>query len=437
MGRAELRRRWVAGVLMLAGAVGVGGAQKPLPYLDPSLPKEQRAADLVGRMTLEEKVGQMGNAALAIPRLNVPAYDYWNEALHGVARSGYATMFPQAVGMAATWDEPLLKSIGDVISTEARAKNTEALRQGNHNIYYGLTFWSPNINIFRDPRWGRGQETYGEDPFLTARLGVNFIEGLQGTNPNYFKVVATPKHFAVHSGPENVRHKFDVDPSKHDLWDTYLPQFRAAIVEGKADSIMCAYNRVYGKPACGSDLLLKEVLRGDWKFQGFVTSDCGAIDDFFKANTHQTEPDAEHAAAAGLLAGTDTNCGSTYGKLGDAVKAGLIKESDIDVSLRRLFLARMQLGLFDPPSMVPYTKIPFSAVSAPENAAVAKRAAEESIVLLKNDGVLPLAAGKYKTVAVIGPNAASLASLEGNYNGVAHDPAMPVDAMRATLGGAK
>ncbi|HSU20046.1 MAG TPA: glycoside hydrolase family 3 N-terminal domain-containing protein, partial [Acidobacteriaceae bacterium] len=438
MRRFSVRHSFAAGVALLATALALGAqSTKPLPYLDPSLPKEQRAADLVSRMTLEEKVHQMGNAADAIPRLGVPAYNYWNEALHGVARSGYATMFPQAIGMAATWDAPLLKDIGDVISTEARAKNTQALREGNHDIYYGLTFWSPNINIFRDPRWGRGQETYGEDPFLTGRLGVNFIEGLQGTNPNYFKVIATPKHYDVHSGPESERHKFNVDPSKHDLWDTYLPQFRAAIVDAKADSIMCAYNAVYGEPACGSKLLLQQILRDDWKFQGFVTSDCGAIDDFFKPNTHQTEPDAEHADRDALLAGTDTNCGSTYWKLGDAVKAGLIKESDIDVSLRRLFLARMKLGLFDPPSMVPYTKIPFSAVNSPANAAVARKAAEESMVLLKNDGVLPLATGKYKAVAVIGPDAANLAALEGNYNGVAHDPVMPVDAVREALAGAK
>jgi beta-glucosidase len=346
-------------------------------------------------------------------------------------------MFPQAIGMAATWDAPLFKQIGDVISMEARAKNNQALREGNHDIYFGLTFWSPNINIFRDPRWGRGQETYGEDPYLTSQLGVNFIEGLQGQDPTYFKVIATPKHFAVHSGPESDRHKFDVDPSEHDLWDTYLPQFRAAIVDAKADSIMCSYNAVFGQPACGSKLLLGDVLRKDWHFQGFVTSDCGAIDDFYKPNTHVTEPDAEHAAKAALLAGTDTNCGSTYERLGAAVKAGLLKESDIDVSLVRLFEARMKLGQFDPPAKVGYAQIPFSAVHSSDNAAIARHAAEESMVLLKNDGILPLVAGKYKTIAVIGPNSASLASLEGNYNGTPHDPVMPVDALQAAFGDAK
>ena len=261
--------RLLATALLFAGLSHLALAQNTkLPYQNPSLSPEERARDLVSRMTLEEKVGQMGSGAHAIPRLGVPAYNYWNEALHGVARSGYATMFPQAIGMAATWDAPLLHQIGDVISTEARAKNNNALAHGNHDIYFGLTFWSPNINIFRDPRWGRGQETYGEDPFLTGTLGLNFIQGMQGTNPHYFKVIATPKHYAVHSGPEDIRHKFNVDPTAHDLWDTYLPQFRMAIVDARADSIMCSYNAVYNDPACGSKLLLQQILRGDWQFQG-------------------------------------------------------------------------------------------------------------------------------------------------------------------------
>ena len=406
---------------------------KPLPYLDPALPVEQRAADLVSRMTLQEKVSEMLNSSAAIPRLDVPAYDWWNEGLHGVARSGYATMFPQAIGMAATWDAPMLKDIGTVISTEARAKNNEALRHDNHSIYYGLTFWSPNINIFRDPRWGRGQETYGEDPYLTSEMGVNYVEGMQDDNPKYYRVIATPKHFAVHSGPESIRHEFNVDPSLHDLWDTYMPAFRATIVDAKADSIMCSYNALFGQPACGSDLLMQTVLRGYWNFQGFTTSDCGAIDDFWHANAHHTSPDRVHAAADGLLHGTDTNCGKTYDALADAVHQGLIDEADIDVSLRRLFVARMKLGLFDPPSMVPYTSIPFSNVNSPAHQALALKAADESMVLLKNDGVLPLKAARYKTIAVIGPNAASLAALEGNYNGVARDPQMPVDALKAAL----
>ena len=427
----------LAGSLVIFAGSAAAQTAKPLPYLDPSLSREQRAADLVSRMTLEEKVSQMLNSSAAVPRLNVPAYDWWNEGLHGVARSGYATMFPQAIGMAATWDAPLFKQLATVISTEARAKNNEALRHDNHSIYYGLTFWSPNINIFRDPRWGRGQETYGEDPFLTGQLGVNFVEGMQGDDPKYYRVIATPKHFAVHSGPESDRHRFNVDPSPHDLWDTYLPAFRATIVDAKADSIMCAYNAIEGQPACGSDLLMKTILRGYWNFQGFVTSDCGAIDDFFEMKAHHTSPDSAHASADGLLHGTDTNCGQTYKTLPAAIKAGLISESDIDVSLRRLFLARIQLGLFDPPSMVRYTSIPFSDVNSPAHTALAKEVADKSMVLLKNDGILPLKPTKYKTIAVIGPNAASLAALEGNYNGVARDPQMPVDALRAAFPGAR
>jgi beta-glucosidase len=415
---------------------GAAQGAKPIPYLDPSLPAEQRAADLVERMTLEEKVSEMMNSSAAIPRLHVPAYDWWNEGLHGVARAGYATMFPQAIGMAATWNAPLLKDVGTVISTEARAKNNEALRHDNHSIYYGLTFWSPNINIFRDPRWGRGQETYGEDPYLTAQMGVNFVEGMQGDNPRYYRVIATPKHFAVHSGPESIRHRFNVDPSPHDLWDTYLPAFRATIVDAKADSTMCSYNAVYGQPSCGNDLLMQTVLRGYWNFQGYVTSDCGAIADFWHADAHHTSPDSAHASADALLHGTDTNCGSNYKTLAEAVKEGLISEADIDVSLRRLFEARIKLGLFDPPSMVPYTSIPFSDVNSPAHQALALKVADESMVLLKNDGVLPLKAARYKTIAVIGPNAASLAALEGNYNGTPRNPQMPVDAIQAEFPGA-
>src|SRR4051794_15100694 len=296
----------------LLHSVGTAQSSGNLPYQNPSLPMEQRAKDLVRRMTLEEKAAQMVNTAPAIQRLGVPAYDFWNEGLHGVARSGYATLFPQAIGMAATFDEPLLGNIGEVVSVEARAKYNEAVKHDIHSIYYGLTIWSPNINIFRDPRWGRGQETYGEDPFLTARLGVAFVKGLQGDDPTYFKTIATPKHYAVHSGPESTRHSANIDPTPHDLWDTYLPAFRATIVDAKAYSIMCAYNAIDKDPACASKMLLQQILRGDWKFQGFVTSDCGAIDDFFEAKAHHTSPDKDAAAVAGIEAGTDTNCGRTY-----------------------------------------------------------------------------------------------------------------------------
>ena len=411
---------------------------KPLPYQDPSLPAEARADDLVSRMTLEEKTAQLINTTPAIPRLGVPAYDWWNEGLHGVARSGYATMFPQAIGMAATWDAPLLGQIATTISTEARAKNNEALRHDIHSIYYGLTIWSPNINIFRDPRWGRGQETYGEDPFLTSRLGLSFVRGLQGDNPDYFKVIATPKHYAVHSGPESTRHSANVDPTPHDLWDTYLPAFRATITEAKADSIMCAYNSIDKSPACASKMLLGDILRGDWAFKGFVTSDCGAIDDFFEKNGHGFSPDAETASVAGIRAGTDTNCGNTYLTLTSAVKKGLIGESELDTSLKRLFLARFRLGLFDPAARVPYASIPFSEVNSPAHQALALEAANKSMVLLKNSaGILPLNPSRTKTIAVIGPGAADLSTIEGNYNAVPKNPVLPLDAIIKQFSSAK
>ncbi len=418
----------LATTFLLHPALGL--AQSDRPYLDASQPLEKRVDELVSQMTLEEKVSQMINTSPAIPRLGVPAYDWWSEGLHGVARSGYATLFPQAIGMAATWDTPLIGQIGDTISTEARAKYNEAVRQDIHSIYYGLTIWSPNINIFRDPRWGRGQETYGEDPFLTSQLGMAFVKGLQGTNPDYFKVIATPKHYAVHSGPESDRHKFNVGPTPHDLWDTYLPAFRATIVDAKADSIMCAYNAVDGSPACASHELLVDILRKDWGFRGFITSDCGAVDDFYEANAHHTSADAATAAADGIKAGTDTNCGKTYLALQDAVKRGLITEAEIDVSLKRLFKARFQLGLFDPESKVAYNRIPYSEVNSVAHNALALKAARESIVLLSNkNNTLPLSASKIKTIAVIGPNAASLAAIEGNFNAIPKNPLLPVDGI--------
>lgn len=415
----------------------VAQSPKPLPYTDMSLPVDQRVDDLVSRMTLAEKVTQTINTSAAIPRLNVPAYDWWNEGLHGVARSGYATVFPQAIGMAATWDTNLIGQVSTTISVEARAKYNEAVRHNIHSIYYGLTIWSPNINIFRDPRWGRGQETYGEDPFLTSRLGVSFVKGLQGTDPRYYRVIATPKHFAVHSGPESDRHKFDVKPSPHDLWDTYLPAFRATIVEAKADSIMCAYNALDGAPACASKFLLEDVLRKDWGFKGFVTSDCGAIDDFIGSNAHQFSPDKETASAVGIRSGTDTNCGATYLALGKAVEKKLIQESEIDISLKRLFTARYKLGLFDSDAVNPYAAIPFSEVDSAAHRALALKTAEKSMVLLKNDrGTLPLKSG-IKTIAVVGPNAASLAALEGNYNAVPRNPQLAADGMAQEFKGAK
>ncbi len=390
-----------------------------------------RAAALVARMTLEEKVSQMQNHAPAIPRLNIPAYDWWSEGLHGIARSGYATVFPQAIGLAATFDSPGLHDAAVVISTEARAKNSEAQRHDNHDIYFGLDLWSPNINIFRDPRWGRGQETYGEDPFLTARMGVAFVTGLQGDDPKYLRVVATPKHFAVHSGPENTRHTVDVVASPHDLEDTYLPAFHAAIVDAHAASTMCAYNSLDGQPACANEMLLKDILRGAWKFSGYVTSDCAAITDI--AVGHKFAPDLAHASVDAVRAGTDTSCGREYSSLTDAVHQRLIAESEVDQSVTRLFTARFRLGLFDPPTDVRYARIPFRENDSPAHRTLALKLAEESIVLLKNDGVLPLAKSA-KTLAIIGPNAASLSAIEGNYNAVPSEPITPLLGIQRRFG---
>ncbi len=420
-------------IFVLVGSAPAQQQNGPPAYLNTSLPIEQRVDDLISRMTLEEKVRQMQHTAPEIARLGVPSYDWWSEALHGVARAGYATVFPQAIGMAATWDYDLIHTEGETIATEARAKYNQAQREGNHRTYYGLDFWSPNINIFRDPRWGRGQETYGEDPYLTARLGVAFVTGMQGNDPKYFKVIATPKHYAVHSGPESMRHKFDVTPSPHDLEDTYLPAFRATVVEGHADSVMCAYNAIDGVPACASKFLLQDTLRDAWKFQGYVTSDCGAVGDITAG--HKFTPDNEHGSAAAVLAGTDTTCGNEYVDLVKAVSDGLIKESAIDVSLKRLFTARIRLGMFDPPGAVAFNQIPFSQNDSPQHRQLSLRAARESMVLLKNqNGFLPLKSN-IQTLAVIGPNAESLASLEGNYSATPSNPVYPLEGIRRLLGG--
>jgi len=385
------------------------------PYLNPKLPLDQRVNDLVSRMTLDEKVSQMMNTAPAIPRLRIPQYDWWNEALHGVAFSGVATVFPQAIGLGATFDPPLVNRVANVISDEARAKYHEAQRRGNYDRFYGLTFWSPNINIFRDPRWGRGQETYGEDPYLTSRLGVAFVKGLQGDDPKYLKVISTPKHYSVHSGPEPERHRFDAAASERDLRETYWPAFRATVMEAHAGSVMCAYNRTNGEPCCANTHLLGDTLRGEWGFDGYVVSDCGAIDDIYKR--HHFVKTAEEASALAVKRGTDLECGDSYKALVNAVKQGLISEAEIDTAVKRLFEARFRLGMFDPPEIVPYAKIPFSANDSPEHRQLALEAARESIVLLKNqNNTLPLSKD-LKSIAVIGPNADEVPVLLGNYNG--------------------
>ncbi|HEX6624749.1 MAG TPA: glycoside hydrolase family 3 C-terminal domain-containing protein [Pyrinomonadaceae bacterium] len=386
--------------------------QKPdgrSPYLDPSLPLDRRVADLVSRMALEEKVSQMMNAAPAIPRLGVPEYDWWNEALHGVAFNGTATVFPQAIGLGATFNPRLVGRVAEVISTEARAKYHEAQRRGDRARFRGLTFWSPNINIFRDPRWGRGQETYGEDPYLSGRLGVEFVKGLQGDDPKYLKVVATPKHYAVHSGPEPERHRFDAPATERDLRETYLPAFRATVTEGQAVSVMCAYNRINGEPACASTHLLGDILRGEWGFQGYVVSDCGAIDDIFRRHNFTKTP--EEASAV-------------------AVKQGQISEGEIDTAVKRLFEARFRLGMFDPPELVKYAQIPFSENDSPAHRQLALEAARESIVLLKNEkNTLPLRKD-LKAIAVIGPNADDVQVLLGNYNGQPSRATTPLAGVR-------
>ena len=417
--------------LFCLGLISCGrkaGEQGAAVYQNPDVSFEARVSDLVSRMTLEEKIAQMMNHAPAIERLGIPEYDWWNEGLHGVARAGLATVFPQAIGLAATWDSSLMFRVATVISDEARAKHHEFVRRGKRGLYQGLTFWSPNINLFRDPRWGRGMETYGEDPYLTGRLAVEFIQGLQGTDAKYFKAVATAKHYAVHSGPEPDRHTFDAVIDERDLRQTYLPHFEAAVREGHVYSVMCAYNRFQGKACCGSDPLLAGILRNEWGFQGYVVSDCDAVDDIFR--THQIAATNTEAAALSVRSGTDLNCGRAYESLADAAKKGLITEAEIDTSVKRLFLARFKLGLFDPADRVPYALIPYSVLDSPQNRDLALEAARKSIVLLKNDGdTLPLRKD-LRTVAVIGPNADDVEVLLGNYNGLPKDPVTPLRGIR-------
>ena len=427
-------------IAMLLAIPNPSGAQAQKPakaaeaapaYLDTTRAFEERAADLVSRLTLEEKAALMQHDNPAIPRLGIPAYDWWNEALHGVARAGQATSFPQAIGMAATFDIPLMDEISRTISDEARAKHHEAARRGERGRYQGLTFWSPNINIFRDPRWGRGQETYGEDPYLTSRMGISFVKGLQGDDPKYRKLDATAKHFAVHSGPEADRHHFDVHPSKRDLYETYLPAFEALVKEADVDAVMGAYNRVYGESASGSKFLLQDILRRDWGFKGYVLSDCWAIEDIWK--NHKIVATVEEASALAVKNGDDLDCGNSHAKaLPVAVRKGLISEAELDVSLKRLITARMRLGMFDPPEMVRWAQIPYSVNQAPEHDALARRAAQESLVLLKNDGVLPLSK-QLKRVAVVGPTADDEMSLLGNYYGTPADPVTVLRGIREAL----
>ena len=401
------------------------------PYKNPRLQIETRVDDLVSRMTLQEKVSQMVHDAAAVERLDVPSYNWWNECLHGVARAGVATAFPQAIGLAATWNTDLMDRISQVISDEARAKHHEFARQGFREIYAGLTFWSPNINIFRDPRWGRGQETYGEDPYLTARMGVSFVKGLQGDDPRYLKLVATPKHYAAHSGREADRHHFDAQVDERDLQETYLPAFEACVKEAKAFSVMGAYNRTNGEPCCAHSVLLGEILRDRWGFEGYVVSDCWAIRDIY--HNHRVVDTAAEAAALAVSKGCELNCGEAYVALLEGVEQGLIAEETIDRAVKRLFTARFKLGMFDPPEQVRYTQIPYEINESPGHAALALQAARESIVLLKNEGgILPLAKD-LAAIAVIGPNADDVHVLLANYNGTPTKVITPLEGIRKKL----
>jgi beta-glucosidase len=425
------------GLLSLVNLCSVNGqAVFQYPFQDPQLPIEERAFDLVSRMTLEEKVTQFFNHSEAVPRLGIPSYDWWNECLHGVARAGKATVFPQAIGLAATFNESLMFNVATAISDEARAKHHNFLRNDVRSIYTGLTFWSPNINIFRDPRWGRGQETYGEDPYLTARMAVNFIKGLQGNDPKYLKTVATAKHYAVHSGPEYSRHVDNIFVNDRDLYETYLPAFKASVTEANVYSVMCAYNRFRDKPCCGSDLLLTNILRNEFGFQGYVVSDCGAISDFYTPNTHHVVESPSQAWGWSLSSGTDLNCETPgsflISNLDSAIQAGVLNEKDLNTSLIRLFTARFKLGMFDPDMMVPYSKIPMSVVGSKAHLELATTAAEQSLVLLKNNGILPLK--NVKKIALIGPNADNFDILIANYNGEPIVPITPLKAFRQKYG---
>ncbi len=407
--------------------------QNKKPYMDETLSFEERAKDLVSRMTLEEKVFQTLHGAPAIERLDLKSYNYWNEALHGVARAGVATVFPQAIGLAATFDEDLLEVVADTISTEGRAKFNMQQKYSDTDIYKGLTFWSPNVNIFRDPRWGRGHETYGEDPYLSSRLGVRFIDGIQGHDDKYMKAAACAKHFAVHSGPEDVRHSFNAEVSVQDLYETYLPAFKACVQEAGVEAVMGAYNRTNGEPCCGSKTLLKDILREDWGFEGHVTSDCWAIKDFHEH--HMVTRTPVESVALAMNNGCDLNCGNIYGNLLLAVKDGLVEEKTIEQAVVRLIITRMKLGLFDSPDKVSYNTIGYDRVDHKDHKKLNLKASRKSIVLLKNENnLLPLDRSKLKTVGVIGPNADNRKALVGNYEGTASEYITILEGVKEYLG---
>jgi beta-glucosidase len=425
-------------VIVICPAVAQDNSNSP--YMNPKLSPQERAADLVHRMTLQEKASQLVNQARAVPRLNVPAYDWWSEALHGVIADG-VTEFPEPIGLAATFDTLRIHEMATAIGIEGRIKHAQDERGGHSNMFEGLDFWAPNVNIFRDPRWGRGQETYGEDPFLSARMAVAFVTGMQGDDPRYFRAISTPKHYAVHSGPEPTRHFADVDVSKHDVEDTYLPAFRAAVVEGHAGSVMCAYNAINGEPACASQFLLQHILRGAWHFQGYVVSDCDAVRNIFGG--HHYRPTQPQASAISLQRGMDNECTDSakvkddhdYRPYIEAVQQGYLPESSIDTALIRLFTARIRLGMFDPSAMVPYANLDEKQLDSPAHRELARRIANESLVLLKNDGALPLKS--VKRIAIVGPLAEQTAVLLGNYNGTPTHTVSVLEGMKAEFPAAK
>ncbi|MFW6237723.1 MAG: glycoside hydrolase family 3 C-terminal domain-containing protein [Halanaerobiales bacterium] len=406
--------------------------QQPV-FKDPEQPLAERIKDLLDRLSLEEKVSQMLYYSSSIPGQGIPEYNWWNECLHGIARAGVAIVFPQSIAMAASFSPELIHNISSAIADEARAKYNRAIKHEDRGIYKGLTFWTPNINIFRDPRWGRGQETYGEDPYLTGRLGVAFIEGLQGDDPEYLQVAACAKHFAVHSGPENLRHEFDARVSDKDLWETYLPAFRRAIKEGEVEAVMGAYNRVNGEPASASEELLVDILRGKWDFSGHVVSDCGAIEDIYKK--HKLVETAKEAAALAVNNGCDLNCGRVFEDLLQAIDEGLISEETVDRSVKRLFRTRFKLGMFDPEERVPFSEMPYEVNDSPEHRRLAREAAAKTMVLLKNeDSLLPVDLEELSSVAVIGPNADNKDVLLGNYNGLPSNYSTPLLAIQEAVG---
>lgn len=404
------------------------------PFRNPELSIDERIEDLSKRLTLQEKISQLVYNAPAIDRLGIPEYNWWNEALHGVARNGLATVFPQAIGLAATWNNELIRKSADVISDEARAKYNYAISKNQRGIYQGLTFWSPNINIFRDPRWGRGQETYGEDPYLTGQIAVSFINGLQGNDKKYLKLVATSKHYAVHSGPEPDRHSFNAEVSEYDLRETYLPAFKKTIDEANVQSIMCAYNSLRGDACCSNDPLLNKILREEWKFEGYVVSDCWAIQDIWQF--HKQAADAVEASANSVKAGTDLNCGVSFKHLFEAYQKNLVGEEEINSAFKRIYRARFKLGMFDPPEMVPYSEIDIKIVDSKKHREIALQTSRESIVLLKNENNLLPLKKEIKSIAVIGPNADDVEVLLGNYNGFPSDPVTPLKGIRKKVSAA-